>query len=225
LREQKTNNKKNKRLRVEKLKKSKSKWKWQRLLIVAIVLMLLIFLPNIYILATTHGQITTLKAISFQDSQDYECALIFGAGVRDGKPSPILKERLDTGVALYQAGVVPKLLLSGHGSADGKGYDEVKVMHEYVLNKNVPDTDLIIDKSGFSTYESVQRCLNTYHLQKVLLVSQKYHLYRAIYLANQLGLEANGVIADQRRFPGQFMRDLREVFARDKDFIKGIIKP
>jgi len=201
---------------------STSKTKWRSLLIVVIILILLIFLPNLYIVATTSGQITTLQNIS---SQYYECALIFGAGIRDGKPSPILRERLDMGVALYQAGIVPKLLLSGHGSADGQGYDEVKVMREYVLDKNVPDADLIIDKSGFSTYESIQRCLNTYHLQKVLLVSQKYHLYRAVYLANQLGLETGGVIADQRRLSGQFLRDVREIFARDKDFIKGIIKP
>jgi len=202
--------------------KRKSKSKRKCLLIIVIVLILLILLPNLYIIATTSGQITTLKDIA---GQDYECALIFGAGIRDGKPSPMLQERLDMGVALYQNGIVPKLLLSGHGSVDGKGYDEVKVMYEYVLDKNVPDADLIIDKSGFSTYESVQHCLNTYHLKKVLLVSQKYHLYRAVYLANQFGLEANGVIADQRRFSGQFLRDFREIFARDKDFIKGIIKP
>ena len=215
-------------MKVEKLKKSKSKSKWKSLLIAAIVLVLLIFLPNLYILATTSDQITTLKDISSRDSrdfQDYECALVFGAGIRDGEPTPILRERLDMGVALYQAGIVPKLLLSGHGSADDKGYDEVKVMREYVLDKNVPDTALILDKSGFSTYESVQRCLQTYHLQKILLVSQKYHLYRIIYLANQLGLEANGVIADQHRFSGQILRDIREIFARNKDFIKGIIKP
>ncbi|HHU52678.1 MAG TPA: YdcF family protein [Clostridiaceae bacterium] len=197
----------------------------KKILIIILVLILLIFLPNLYILVTTSGQITTLEHISTQDSQDYECALIFGAGVRDGKPSPILQERLNMGVALYQAGIVPKLLLSGQGSADGQGYDEVIVMREYLLAKNVPDTALILDKSGFSTYESIERCLKTYNLQKVLLVTQKYHLYRAVYLANQLELETIGVIADQRRLPGQFMREIREVFARDKDFIKGIIKP
>lgn len=201
---------------------TKSKTKWKGLLMIIIILLLLIFLPNLYIITATSSQITTLQNIT---SQDYESALIFGAGVRDGKPSPILQERLDMGVALYQEGVVPKLLLSGHGSADEKGYDEVKVMREYILNQGVPEADLILDKSGFSTYESVQRCLNIFNFQNVLLVSQKYHLYRAIYLANQLGLNTRGVIADQHRYSDQWLRETREIFARDKDFIKGIIKP
>lgn len=202
--------------------RSKSKSKLIKLLIIILVVLLLIIIPNIYIIATTFDQIATLENVP---EQNYECALVFGAGIRDGKPSPILKERLDMGAALYQAGIVSKLLLSGHGSADGQGYDEVKVMREYVLNKNVPEDALILDIYGLSTYESVQRCLENYQLDKILLVTQKYHLYRAVYLANQLGLESYGIIADQRTLSGQCFREIREIFARDKDFIKGILKP
>ena len=82
-----------------------------------------------------------------------------------------------------------------------------------------------MDHAGFSTYESIYRAKDIFEAKKVVIVTQEYHLYRALYIANQLGLEAYGVGADPRQYVGATYRELREILARDKDFIKCIFKP
>ena len=144
-----------------------------------------------------------------------DCILILGAGVWDGTPSPMLKDRLEEGLALYEAGISGKILVSGdHGR---EGYDEVNVMKEYLIDAGVPSSDIFMDHAGFSTYESMYRAREVFQAETVVVVTQKYHLYRALYVANQLGLNAFGVGSDPRQYAGQFMRSSREALARAKD--------
>lgn len=153
-----------------------------------------------------------------------DCILVLGAGVRaDGTPSHMLTDRLLTGISLYETGASPKLLMSGdHGRQE---YDEVNCMKDFAIEKGVPSEDIFMDHAGFSTYDSLYRAKEVFGAEKVVIVTQKYHLYRALYIAQSLGLEAVGVSADLRTYSGQRIRDLREILARTKDFAYTITKP
>lgn len=153
-----------------------------------------------------------------------DCILVLGAGVRaDGTPSHMLEDRLLTGISLYQADNTTKLLMSGdHGTAY---YDEVNCMKDFAIAKGVPSEDIFMDHAGFSTYESLYRAKEVFGAQNVVIVSQKYHLYRALYVAESLGIEAVGVSADLRGYMGQSMREVRELLARAKDWAYTVLKP
>ena len=155
---------------------------------------------------------------------DMDCILVLGCGVRDdGTPSHMLEDRLRRGVELYKAGAAPKIIMSGdHGRTN---YDEVNTMKQYAIDAGVPSQDIFMDHAGFSTYESMYRAKDIFCAEKILIVSQEYHLHRAIYLARALGLEAYGVASDYRTYSGQLYRDVREILARDKDFFVAIFQP
>ena len=155
---------------------------------------------------------------------DVDCILVLGCLVKDnGVPSDMLADRLRRGVELYQLGAAPKLLMSGdHGRED---YDEVAAMKRYAVDAGVASSDVFMDHAGFSTYESVYRAKEIFGCKKILIVSQEYHLYRALYVAQALGLEAYGVGADYRNYQNQSARDLREVLARVKDAGTAVLQP
>lgn len=167
---------------------------------------------------------TEKRALSALRDTDADCILVLGASVRaDGTPSPMLRDRLNVGIALYHQGIAPKLLLSGdHGQAQ---YDEVNVMKDYAEEQGVPSKDIFLDHAGFSTYESVYRARDIFQVERMVIVTQKYHQYRALYNARRLDVEAWGVAADQKQYRGQSQRNLREVAAQIKDFAQGITKP
>jgi vancomycin permeability regulator SanA len=156
--------------------------------------------------------------------ENIDCILVLGCGVRpDGSPSDMLADRLQRGVELYKSGAAPKLLMSGdHGT---KGYNEVAAMKAYAETAEVPSKDVFLDHAGFSTYESVYRAKEIFQAKRVIIVTQGYHLYRALYIARELGLDAWGVEADLRSYYGQTARDVREILARCKDFGMCIFKP
>lgn len=154
---------------------------------------------------------------------DADCILVLGAAVRGDTPSKMLRDRLDVGIALYQAGIAPKLLLSGDNGQ--QYYNEVTVMLRYSLEAGVPAEDIFLDHAGFSTYESMYRAGAVFQVERAVIVTQGYHLSRALYDARGLGLEAVGVASDQQVYGGQDYRDLREIAARVKDFFMVILKP
>ena len=157
------------------------------------------------------------------EETDYDCILILGCGVDGEQPSLMLTDRLELGIELYKKGYAPKIIMSGdHGR---KEYDEVNVMKNYAIERGVPSEDIFMDHAGFSTYESMYRAKEIFNVKKMLIVTQKYHLYRAIYDARALGIDAYGFDGKLRSYYGQTYRDIREVLARNKDFIWCIIKP
>ena len=120
-------------------------------------------------------------------------------------------------------GAAPKIIMSGdHGR---KNYNEVGTMKQYAVEAGVPSSDVFMDHAGFSTYETVYRAKEIFGAKRVIIVTQKYHLYRALYIAKSLGLDAVGVDSDLETYRGQLKRDVREVLARCKDFATSIIKP
>ena len=177
---------------------------------------------NIAVKASVKGKI--LSSQEAAQLQDADCILVLGCGVRDdGTPSAMLEDRLKRAVELYQMGASAKLLMSGdHGESD---YDEVATMKAFAVNAGIASEDIFMDHAGFSTYESMYRAKEIFQVRKVIIVTQAYHLHRAIYIAQKLGLEAYGVAADYRSYSGQSSRDVREVLARTKDFVTCLFKP
>ncbi len=177
---------------------------------------------NAYVVYSTQKRIVTPEDAAALS--DVDCILVLGCFVNEnGRPSTMLSDRLQRSVELYNADAAPKLLMSGdHGRYT---YNEVIAMRQYALDAQVPSQDVFMDHAGFSTYESVYRARDIFGAKKVIIVSQKYHLHRALQIAKALGLEAYGVAADYRSYSGQLFRDAREILARNKDFVLSIVKP
>ena len=185
-------------------------------------LMILVYtVLNLVVCLSVRGRIT--DADEDFEEKGYDCIIVLGGGVRGDEPSPVLKERLDAAVALYGSGAAPKILVSGdHGR---EKYDEVNVMRSYCMDNGVPSCDIFMDHAGFSTYETMIRARDVFGVKKAVIVTQKYHLYRALYDANALGIEVSGKAADRERFASQWMWSLRETAARVKDLFWCVAKP
>lgn len=185
------------------------------------IILIIILIINLYVRISTNKKI--IKENEYSKLSDVDCIIILGAGIWGDKPSPMLEDRLQEGIKLYQNNVSDKIIMSGdHGREE---YDEVNIMKKYAIENGVPSENIFMDHAGFSTYESIYRAKDIFKAKKVVIVTQKYHLFRALYIANQLGLEAYGVGADPRQYVGATYRELREIIARNKDFIKCILKP
>ncbi|MBQ8830328.1 MAG: YdcF family protein [Oscillospiraceae bacterium] len=183
-------------------------------------LLALVFALNTRIVQKTDSMISDAA----NAGSGYDCILILGAGVRDdGTPSLMLRDRLEMGIELYKAGASEKIIVSGdHGT---EGYDEVNVMKNYLIDAGIPSEDIFMDHAGFSTYESVYRARDIFCVQSMVIVTQEYHLYRALYIAADFELDAVGVPAADIRYYGQTYRDAREILARAKDWVYTVTRP
>lgn len=157
------------------------------------------------------------------DLEGYDAILILGAGVSGNSPSPMLEDRLKKGIEVYFQGAASKIIMSGDHSRED--YDEVNVMKDYATKMGVPSVNVFMDHAGFSTYDSLYRAKEIFKANKIIIVTQEYHLYRALYIAKSLGLEAIGIPAIKTSYRGDSSREQREVLARNKDFFLSIIKP
>lgn len=184
-----------------------------------LIILLIPLLINYYVIFSVKDRI--LDKNNYSKVDDSYIILILGASVRGGKPSPMLEDRLKKGMELYNESVSNTILVSGDHINDD--YDEVTTMKNYLVDNNIPSDSIIMDHRGTSTYESIYRVKEVFNKKKIIIVTQKYHLYRALYIANYLDLEAYGVQADNIRYKGYEYREGREILARNKDFVKGII--
>lgn len=185
------------------------------LIILAVTFLLAVGGMNLSMILGTSDRILTQEEAKTISDADY--ILILGASVRGKEPSAMLRDRLDTGIALYQSGVSDRLLMSGDGSS--KYYNEVNTMKLYSMEAGVPGEQIELDPQGLCTYDSIRNAIDEYDAEKIIIVTQKYHMYRALYIADQLGLEAWGVNSDPRTYSEQGARELREIAARCKDFL------
>lgn len=146
-----------------------------------------------------------------------DCILVPGALVYgDERLSLVLQDRVDCAIKLYNAGKADRLLFSGdHGRTD---YDEVNAMMDYAVSKGVPKKDIFLDHAGFSTYESMYRARDVFCVKSCIIVTQRFHVSRAVYIARALGLNAAGVNSDPRVYSNATSDAIRESFARVKDF-------
>jgi SanA protein len=188
---------------------------------ILLIFFIILIAINTYVKNSVEDRIiSSIEAVNLKA----DCILVLGAGVRaDGTPSPMLKDRLLEGIALYDMGASDRLLMSGDNTK--KGYDEVNTMKQYAIDHGVPSEHIFMDHAGISTYDSIYRAKEIFQAEKIIIVSQKYHLYRALYISDSLGVDAYGVSADPVIYAGQEFREIREIVARTKDFVKCIIKP
>ena len=189
-----------------------------KIIIIVLIPIFLIALINIFMILVTKNKIVKQKELNKAD-----CILVLGAGIRRNNPSPMLEDRLKTAIELYNQGIAPKILVSGDHEHDD--YDEVNVMKNYLKENGIPSEDIFMDHAGLSTYDSMYRAKKIFKASKVVIVTQKYHLYRALYIAKSIDLKSQGISANKQKYAFQAKRDIREIAARTKDFFQCIIKP
>jgi SanA protein len=177
-------------------------------------------LINVYVSTSTAVQIKPVAALT-----PAQGVLLLGARVYpNGRVSPIVQDRIATALAVYRAGMAHKILVSGdHGT---RYYDEVNTIKKKLLEAGVPEEDIFLDHAGFNTYDSVYRARDVFAASSLVIVTQAFHLDRALYTANQLGVPAQGVAADRRRYRDARWYAVREFAANVVMFFKAaIFKP
>ena len=187
-----------------------------RTLIVCFVSVMLLFAIAIGVINAVVIGMTSGDIRDFSTDEGYSVAIVFGAKVHEGGTlSAMLEDRMKEAIALYRSGKVEKILVSG----DGRGeWSETKYMKLYAMEHGVAEEDILVDDEGYSTIETVKRAKELFGIEKCVLVTQKYHLYRAMYSAKSIGMDVVGVASDPRKYYGQLYREVREVLARVKDF-------
>ena len=155
---------------------------------------------------------------------EFDAVMVLGCKVHDdGTPSDRLRDRLTVGISVFQTGICNKLLMSGDSEYDD--YDEVGAMKRTALAAGIAEEDILLDPYGLSTYESLIRFRDEFGGKSLVIVTQEYHLYRALYIAEKLGIEAYGVHADLQTYQKQALMDLREILARCKDVYFALVQP
>ena len=194
----------------------------KRLKLIIVVISALILASVLFVFAVNLFVVNGSKVnilYNLENIQTVDAIVVLGAGLRsDGTPSDMLSDRLSTAIELYEAGVSNKIILSGDCS--GADYDEVGAMYLYCVEKGIHEDSLVRDNEGFSTYESMYNVIEKLKCKHFIVVTQKYHLYRAVYIAQKLGADVIGVNSDPREYRGQSVRLLREYVARVKDALK-----
>ena len=189
-------------------------------LAIAFAVVLVFAGTNAAAILTTQDDIVDQQAAA---SFDADAIIVLGASVYpDGTPSGILQDRLDDGIALYFAGAAPKIIMSGDNGTES--YNECWAMKQYAISQGVPSEDVFCDHAGCSTYETMYRARHVFGADRVVIATQTYHLYRAVYDAQGVGMEAIGVPSDYGEYVNQSWYDFREIFARTKDFFQVLMK-
>lgn len=200
---------------------------WMRLLCVLLLLVslqtLLIIVVSLSVTYATDDRIYDTENLSVLAEEglfdDVDCIVVLGAGLRDdGTPSFVLQNRVQTAVAVYETGEGHLLLMSGDQTG---AYDEPRSMTDHAQNElGVPAEDILQDKKGYSTYESLWRLKQAGGAKKIVIVTQRYHLPRSLYIADRLGFEAIGVAADSEGYRPPLKNEVREILARFKDMFR-----
>ena len=193
---------------------------YKKILLVLSVILLTIFVYamgiNYYVKYTVIDRIKDTDEI-----KDVDTIIVLGAKVHDdGRLSLMLKDRLDKTIEVYNKLDIKKVIVSG--DSEHKDYDETTKMKEYLINNGIPEEDIVVDVYGLSTYDSIYRLKNVYNIDKVVIITQNYHLYRSLYIANSLGIDAYGMPSSGEDYFGQTTRELREILARNKDFLTSL---
>jgi len=171
----------------------------------------------------TEERIVTAEQLLEMEGE-FDCILVLGCRVySDGRLSHMLEDRLLTAFSLYDQGVCDRLLMSGDSQT--VYYDEVGAMKRAAMEHGIPEEAILTDPAGLSTYDSISHLLSHYEGKRVVIVTQEYHLYRALYVAEKLGVEAFGVSADRRPYVNQWKYSLREIAARCKDVAYALAQP
>jgi len=186
-----------------------TKFLWRFMPIFCLLVFFGLFFPKLIILLYAAPRTFTVDAVPVE-----RVAIVFGAGLRyDGTPTAVLRDRVETAVQLYQQGKVKKLLMSGDNSF--VNYNEPESMRQYALELGIPDKDIVLDYAGRRTYDTCYRAKAIFQLDSAILVTQSFHLPRALFLCNWFGVKSTGVEANNIYFRklSLFIWNVRELFA------------
>lgn len=206
-----------------KKKRSAGKTLLKVLLITSATAVFLLVFLNIYVYFSVKGRIVKGPDEYKKLPEDVDVIMVLGASVVNGEPSHMLADRLDKAIELYKKKCSGILLMSGdNGQSD---YNEVAAMQKYAEKQGVPPEAIYTDHAGFSTYESIYRAAEIFDIKSMIIVTQEYHLYRALYIAEKFNIDAYGAAPEYKDYVGDTQREIREILARIKDFVYCIIKP
>lgn len=184
-------------------------------LVVVIGVPLLIGLFVILMMDYRVGRIGRRHMVSFDQVTACDCVIVPGALVyADGTPSPMLQDRLDAAIQIFKADKTDRILVSGDHGQDN--YDEVNAMRNYLLEKDIPAEGIFMDHAGFDTYDTMIRARDIFCVKKAVIVTQEFHLLRALYIGDRLGMQVEGVSSDFRSYGHSVYYRLREYLARVK---------
>jgi len=185
------------------------KWTWRLVRTLILLGLLVFFLPRI--ITSIYAAFRTFSA---EDVQPERVGIVFGAGLRrDGEPTAVLRDRVDTAARLYFSGKVEKLLMSGDNRVED--YNEPESMRQYARSLEVPDEAIVLDYAGRRTYDTCYRAKHIFGVEAAILVTQKFHLSRALFTCNTLGVKAVGVEANNYYYfkCSRLYWNIREQFA------------
>jgi SanA protein len=179
---------------------------FKKLLVLAVIGLAILIAVNYYVRSETKPLIYHYA----NGTPEEEVGIIFGAGIRNDRPSKYLKDRLDAGIELYKLKKINKILLSGDNGSDE--HDELTVMKHYCYEHGVDTTKIFLDYAGFDTYSTLYRAKHIFRLKSAILISQEYHLNRAIYIGNKLGVNSVGLSANKGEYRNYNYVRFRECF-------------
>lgn len=193
-------------------------WLWRLVLAAVLVVVLAVVGPNAFMFVENVFDIKAADQMQSEaDSYDADAIIVLGASVKaDGEPSAILKDRLDTAIDLYKRGVAPRLIMSGDNS--DSHYNEVMNMCNYAVSQGVDRDDIFCDHAGVNTYDSMYRARYVFQANRLVVVTNEYHLYRSMFLCKSFGMDARGVASDKGTYTDMAYYEQREFMARVKDF-------
>lgn len=186
-------------------------------------ILIMVLLPVLFVgwmngsmIVSTHGNQVTLEEA--KEMEPVDMIVVLGASVHGNEPSDILKDRLNQAIKLYKKGVSDTILMTGDGTSS-EYYNEVRAMKNYAVKKGVPKSAIKTDRNGLSTYESMYNIVEKYGRPSVMIVTQKYHLSRAMYIAKKMGMTVYGCSAQQKLYKDTSAESKREILARCKDYL------
>jgi len=188
---------------------------WKKVLYIGfcMILIIVIFCAGVVLYMNSSVSSLVYNNADLRNAPSRQAAIVFGASVNPGNmmPSDILADRIITGIELYKVGKVKKLVMSGDNRVTH--YNEPQVMAKFAEEKGVPSADIVLDYAGRRTYDTCYRAKEIFGINNAILVTQKYHLYRALYTCRGLGLDVVGVDSARQTYIGQFYYNFREIFA------------
>ena len=190
---------------------------------VFIVAVAVVVIPNVVEFATQQSNVKPSDEIA-SSRKTYDCILVLGASMLpNGQPSTVLKDRLDIAVNLYRKGVAPKIVMSGDDSR-ALSYDEVTNMKKYAVEQGIPSEDIFCDHAGINTYDSMYRARYVFNVESMVVVTQTYHQYRALFDASSFGIDCVGAPSDLNSYEKKLIFEIREKGARVSDMRKVIMR-
>lgn len=179
---------------------------------------------NVVTVTATRGQVRTVAQLADEVAgAPADAVVVLGASVyADGRPSDILADRLEVAADLYKAGAARAIICSGDNRSSH--YDESDAMKAYCVALGVPSEDVYVDHAGITTYDSMYRARHVFGAERIIVATQAYHLYRAMFAGERLGMEVWGVATDKGAYDNQMRYSVREVVARTKDFFAALLQ-